>query len=138
MIKYVIRIRNLKKSLNHGLVLKKSRKKLNSIKKLEYKTKKKKKNDSGKYFFMLINNAVFGKNVLQENIVILRLWQKQQEGNIWCQNQTIIQQTIQLIRGGVGGWGGGRGRRFCCRRQNEQICLPQNADFHKQCQRPWI
>ena len=70
---YVIHIRNLEHALNHGLVLKKYIELLNFIKKdwlkpyIKHGSKKKQKTKSfKKYFFKLMNSAVFGKTV--ENV----------------------------------------------------------------------
>ena len=68
---YVIHIRNVKHALNHGIVLKKAHRviKFNQnawlkpyIDLKRYLTRKA-KNDFEKYFFKLINNAVFGKTM---------------------------------------------------------------------------
>ena len=71
---YVIHIRNLKKALNHGLVLKKVHRVIKSNQNawlkpyIDMKTDliKKAKNDFEKHFFNLVNNAVFTKTM--ENV----------------------------------------------------------------------
>ena len=68
---YVIRIRNLKQALNHGLILKR----VHGVIRLNQKAllklyidmntelKKKAKNDFGKDSFKLMNNGTFGKTI---------------------------------------------------------------------------
>ena len=71
---YVIYKRNLKQALNHGLILKKDHRMITfnqdaSLKQyidMNANLRKKAKNDFGKGFFKLMNNAVFGKNM--ENV----------------------------------------------------------------------
>ena len=66
---YIIIIRNLKQPLNHGLVLKKVNKVIKFKQKaclklnidINTELRKKTKNDFEKYFFKLLNNAVFRK-----------------------------------------------------------------------------
>ena len=66
---YVIHIRNLKQTLNHGLVFKRVHTAIefdqNAWRKsyidMNTNLRKKAKNDFEKYFFKLMNNAVFGK-----------------------------------------------------------------------------
>ena len=71
---YVIWIRNLKKTLNHGLILKKVQRViqfnkeiwLQSYLHMNTKFRKEANNDFEKDFFKLMNNSVFGKNM--ENV----------------------------------------------------------------------
>ena len=66
---YVIHIRNLKQTLNHGLVLKKVYRLIKFNQKawlipytdMSAELRKKTKNDFEKYFLKLMNNSVFGK-----------------------------------------------------------------------------
>ena len=100
---YVIHVRNLKQTLNHGLVLKK----LHRIIKFNQNAwlkpyvdintnlKKKQKNGFEKDFFLLMNNVVFGKTMENvRNKDILNLSQQKEEETIWCQNQIIILQSF--------------------------------------------
>ena len=71
---YVIRIRNLKQTLNHRLAFKKVHRVVRFNQNVRLKPyididtdfRKKAKNDFEKYFFKLMNNAVFGKST--ENV----------------------------------------------------------------------
>ena len=71
---YVIQIRTLKQALNHGLILKKVHKVIQFNKKtwlkpyidMNTKLRTESKSDLEKYFFKLMNNAVFGKTM--ENV----------------------------------------------------------------------
>ena len=71
---YVIQIQALKQALNHGLILKKVHKVIQFNKKtwlkpyidMNTKLRTESKNDLEKYFFKLMNNAVFGKTM--ENV----------------------------------------------------------------------
>ena len=67
---YAIYIRNLKQALNHGLVLRKMHRIIKFNQKAQLKSDKYEhgaktnaKNDFKKYFFNLMNNAVFGKTM---------------------------------------------------------------------------
>ena len=68
-IEYVIHIRNLKQELNHELILEKVHLKIKFNQKawlhlyidMYTKLRQKAKNKFEKYFFKLMNNAVFGK-----------------------------------------------------------------------------
>ena len=67
---YIVQIKVLKQALNHGLILKKVHKVnqfnqetwLKSWIDINTKLRKDAKNDFGKDFFKLMNNAVFGEN----------------------------------------------------------------------------
>ena len=68
---YVIHIKNLKQELNHGLILKKVHRVIKFNQKawlkpyidVNSKLRQKEKTNFGKYFFNLMKNAVFGKNM---------------------------------------------------------------------------
>ena len=78
---YVIHIKKLKQELNHGLVLK------NVHRVIKVNQNSWLKRYFQKYFFKLMNNAVFGKTM--ENVP-----QQKEEGTIWCQNQIVILQSF--------------------------------------------
>ena len=71
---YVVHIRSLKETLNHGLILKKVHRVIQFYQEawlkpyigMNTELKRKAKNDFEKDFFKLMNNAVFGKTM--ENV----------------------------------------------------------------------
>ena len=97
---YVIHIRNLKQVLNHGLILKKVHRVVKFNKKAglgpyidtNTKLRQKAKNNFEKYFFKLMNNEVFRKNMenVRKNIEILNLQQQKEEEIIYYKSQIII------------------------------------------------
>ena len=100
---YVIHIRNSKQALHHGLLLKK----VHRIIKFNYKARLnpyiymnawlRKKSDSKKFFFKLINKAVFGKTM--ENVRKhrdIKLVTTEARRNYLVSEQTILQQIFFL------------------------------------------
>ena len=88
---HVVHIRNLKQTLNHGLILNKVHRliKLNQKAwrepyiKMNTNLRKRAKNNFEKDFFKLMNNAIFGKSMENlENVETLNLSQKKGEGTI--------------------------------------------------------
>ena len=104
--KYVIHMRELKQVLNHGLVLKKVHRVIESNKKTWLKScikmslqslEKKAKNDFEKEFFKLMNNSVFGKAM--ENLrkhKDIKLLTTEKRRNYLVSEPIIITQNFSL------------------------------------------
>ena len=96
---YVTHIKNLKRALNHELVLNKIHRVIKFNQKYLFKPyiklntelRQKAKDNSEKDFFKLMNNAVFGKTMENvKNIEILNLSQQRGQETILYQNLIII------------------------------------------------